>query len=184
MPVFAMPAAASLDIACPICPNGTEISNYEGTLPADSLPEAFAFLGAFNCSELERLSYEDKIAEDGCPSIQKLSEDACGCDIRMYKPSGPMSGEESGHGFMTPEVVAIIQRYLMILFYYQTSNITESPWGSGCDPESSNTCKIDGEEAGQWLSDLSECEWAGITCEEGIVKGIELGTYDAAGLCL
>ena len=165
-----MPVPA-LNISCPICPDGLPIGNYNGALPADDLPDAFFEFSEINCTELERLSFEDNIPQEACPSIQKLSEDACLCSVAKVIEDGPTNQTESTSDIES----AIVQRYLVILLYYQTSNISDSPWESGCDPQSSDPCKVDDKEDGRWLSELTECEWAGITCDDGVVTHVELG---------
>ena len=162
-----------VNISCPICPDGLPIGKYNGTLPEEDLPEAYIEFSEINCTELERLSFEDGIPQDACPSIQKLSADACLCAVAKVIEDGSTNQTESSSTTMIES--AIIQRYLMILFYYQTSNSTESPWESGCDPQSSDPCKVDDKEGGRWLSELTECDWAGITCEDGIAMSLELG---------
>jgi hypothetical protein len=87
----------------------------------------------------------------------------------------------------------ILQRYVMVLFYYSTSNNTLSPWRS-CGPAvegEDDSCVslqftrvADGsieyvEQPGKkrWLSGTHECEWEGIVCGhhgEDDVQGIKI----------
>jgi hypothetical protein len=86
----------------------------------------------------------------------------------------------------------ILQRYIMVLFYYSTSNNTLSPWRS-CGPAvegEDDSCVLLKftrqpndtvhyvEQPGKkrWLSGSHECEWEGILCNgrEETVLGIEL----------
>jgi len=171
--------------SCPICPDGMEIQFFNSSLPANSLPETLSDFADLNCSGLEMASLENSIPIDACPIIQNVSKVACGCYVNDSVTNEPQDGPNEEEGTDNTSVdPSILQRYLMILFYYQTSNMTESPWENGCDPQSLDPCEEINrtkEEAGggtsRWLSQLSECEWAGITCEDDVIKGIELGTF-------
>jgi hypothetical protein len=76
-----------------------------------------------------------------------------------------------------------LQRYVMVLFYYQTG-----PWRS-CNPGVTTSCFYQefgqdddgtivyrGTPATRWLSGTSECEWVGVVCALGVVVGIDLCT--------
>ena len=88
--------------------------------------------------------------------------------------------------------IEFIQRYVLILFYFQTSFNGEMPWdycnpfhvGMGnskdvgvgevycnyTDPVSGNVTS-----AARWLSEVSVCWWLGVTCTDGLVSHIALG---------
>lgn len=94
---------------------------------------------------------------------------------------------------------ALIQRYLLVLLYYQTAKNRETVWASDCvaigdSVGGTNECEyvvparsedgrlapdIDSKKvfASRWLSADPECNWAGITCTEdgSSVEKIELG---------
>jgi hypothetical protein len=82
----------------------------------------------------------------------------------------------------------LIQRYLLVLFYYQTTDNRKQPWNSDCvapgdfldgsdecdyvlpsrfkdgriDPDSPPSAK----PASRWLSADTECSWAGVVCSD------------------
>jgi hypothetical protein len=117
--------------------------------------------------------YDDPRAPIAGPAVQK-----------QLSSSSSSPGEES------------LQRFLLALFYFATTENGEKPWLS-CNPppEGSSpldfTCVFlqgtehlgDGEltyeglrDAVRWLSAEEECDWQGITCDEfDNVVGIELG---------
>lgn len=86
---------------------------------------------------------------------------------------------------LPPDAQNLVQRYILALFYFQTSQ--QGPWRS-CNPPKVNetsACeykKIAGisplafEDVpwGRWLSDLHECDWAGISCDENKTTMIDL----------
>lgn len=77
---------------------------------------------------------------------------------------------------LTPDSNRLAQRYIAAYLFFATS--AKSPWSSGCNPPE------DGEQdfcsygyiqdngqysilkAKRWLSNTSECEWAGIKCDD------------------
>ena len=62
----------------------------------------------------------------------------------------------------------LIQRYILALFYFQTSQ--ERPW-IDCDPSGPDLCYPQGyvfeatHASDAWLSDSHECFWANVKCE-------------------
>lgn len=82
---------------------------------------------------------------------------------------------------LTPLSDNLIQRYLLALFYFMTSDNEENPWRSCGRPQGTlDTCEFEKfttlpndtitfvpEMATPWLSDQHECEWIGITCDVG-----------------
>lgn len=95
---------------------------------------------------------------------------------------------------LAPESPYLIQRYLLAVFYYATTEL--GPWLS-CNPpkeDENSTCiykeltaiepdLVYGEtEWVRWLSDEHECVWAGVYCDENdYVAAIEL--RESTGLC-
>ena len=96
---------------------------------------------------------------------------------------------------LTPLSDNLIQRYLLALFYFMTSENEANPWRScGRPQDTQDTCefetftKLDNdtvtfvpENTTRWLSNKHECEWVGITCDVGdagsIVVAIEMCTF-------
>ena len=99
----------------------------------------------------------------------------------------------------------LMQRYLMVLFYYVTTQNRQLPWRS-CNPVTNNTVQ-DGESvhnciyeklirtdqndafgtesipAMSWLSPAHECEWAGVHCDNfQVVRSIELWGQNLTGV--
>jgi hypothetical protein len=87
----------------------------------------------------------------------------------------------------------LLQRFILASFYMAATNNGLTEWRS-CNPPLENegpecnfevfafqgedgSFTFDVEPSFRWLSGVSECTWAGIICFEGIVQGIELGTY-------
>ena len=82
---------------------------------------------------------------------------------------------------LTPVSDNLIQRYLLALFYFMTSENEASPWKSCGRPldnqdscqyerftrESDDSITFIPEPATRWLSSQHECEWVGIMCDEG-----------------
>lgn len=73
----------------------------------------------------------------------------------------------------------ILQRYLVILLYFLTTSNRTLPWETGCAAvellaesrrqleEDDVLCEFgDNETASIWLSAASECDWAGVTCDD------------------
>ena len=72
----------------------------------------------------------------------------------------------------------IIQRYLLILLYFQTTNNLANPWGMECAADAapviqirrqlqgSSVCNssLTGTSSYKWLSGAFECQWDGVTC--------------------
>ena len=90
---------------------------------------------------------------------------------------------------VTPDQSHFIQRYIIAYLYFATS--TKQPWNSGCAPiydlrgeEGSDRCtwsymhspsKLQNFTGHRWLSGASECDWAGIDCDELFqVQGVVL----------
>lgn len=86
----------------------------------------------------------------------------------------------------------IWQRYALTLFYFTTTDNGSKSWRSCNVPtdenEGSSECVFDElyrqeddtfaytpVQKVRWLSAESECDWAGVTCDEGQVHSIELG---------
>jgi hypothetical protein len=83
---------------------------------------------------------------------------------------------------VTPEQAHFVQRYIIAYLYFATS--VKQPWNSGCAPVSPDTreqadrCQwlymVDMTRdpwhlsAYRWLSGASECDWAGIECDESL----------------
>ena len=88
----------------------------------------------------------------------------------------------------TPDNPRFIQRYILAYFFFATS--TKQPWVSDCAPSNGTdnyhcTHELKRSEdnifrvqAFKWLSNTSECDWAGLQCDLFFqVNTIELGTY-------
>jgi hypothetical protein len=91
---------------------------------------------------------------------------------------------------VTPDDSNFLQRYILALFWFQTTNNGMDPWLSCNRPvgEEDETCMflnfttIDDnfeiaykeESAVRWLSGTNECRWPGIFCHEGSVVSIRL----------
>jgi hypothetical protein len=90
---------------------------------------------------------------------------------------------------VTPEQTHFVQRYILAYLHFATS--VKQPWNSGCDPvdpqtgEQADRCEwsyiVDSSRdpvnlsAHRWLSGASECDWAGIDCDESLqVRGLLL----------
>ena len=76
-----------------------------------------------------------------------------------------------------PDYVKLVQRWTLAVMYYATNG--DEWFQCSANPNSTDLCGIqspfEGEE--RFLSNNSECEWAGITCIDGCVTEIEYGTY-------
>ena len=73
----------------------------------------------------------------------------------------------------------LVQRYVLALFYFQTTARYGS-WNSSCiPPDSTESIYCTGSESRiRWLSDSSECEWDGVLCNDANqTTSLELGTY-------
>lgn len=83
---------------------------------------------------------------------------------------------------LTPRSENLIQRYLLALFYFMTTENEMTLWKSCSRPQENedDTCELlkftrnpDDtisylpEPATRWLSNTHECEWTGITCDVG-----------------
>jgi hypothetical protein len=92
---------------------------------------------------------------------------------------------------LEPEDPTLFQRYILALFYFQTSE--ESPWNY-CGPpdldeeEDPDICFLGGYSAyastasNRWLSEVDECRWAGITCNNmGQLNTIKICKYIPCG---
>jgi hypothetical protein len=88
-----------------------------------------------------------------------------------------------------PESTNFIQRYVLAYMYYATS--VDRPWSS-CTKATSNetddciflkTISADGQDVAEipwkrWLGNTSECDWAGISCNDNKqVLTIDLGKF-------
>ncbi|CAB9510187.1 leucine Rich Repeat [Seminavis robusta] len=85
----------------------------------------------------------------------------------------------------------LLQRYLLALFYYQTSQ--NGPWLNCAPPikgsQERTMCYFSrsgfpGESeapAMRWLSGTSECQWAGVVCVDGVVEGLEFSKNNING---
>jgi hypothetical protein len=100
-----------------------------------------------------------------------------------------------------PDAPNLIQRYLMALFYYQTSENGNAPWRS-CNPptgDEDHTCTfnlftrlvndtityVSQPNVNRWLSDTPECQWEGVLCVGGTqVLGVELCKLLCIYFCL
>lgn len=86
----------------------------------------------------------------------------------------------------------VVQRYLLAVFYFSTTDNLSQEWGSCNAPMSTDTANCsfqllfrqEGDTltfqdvpSMRWLSGESECIWAGVTCDQGHVVGIELGKF-------
>ena len=77
---------------------------------------------------------------------------------------------------LTPESPRLAQRYVAAYFYYATS--AKKPWTSGCNPPQDGESEFcvyrhiqeNSQETTlkrmRWLSNVDECEWAGIFCDD------------------
>ncbi len=85
---------------------------------------------------------------------------------------------------------AIIQRYLLILLYFQTTENRASPWMTSCAAAGAtqtrrglqdlSECTFrNNETAAKWLSEALECEWAGVSCSPatGEVVALQLSKF-------
>jgi len=79
---------------------------------------------------------------------------------------------------VTPTSPNLIQRYLMVYFYYHTSH--NRPW-LNCNPpkgKQRDTCELytgrHMETKYRWLSSIDECRWGGVYCDAGRVVELEL----------
>ncbi|GKY94564.1 hypothetical protein MPSEU_000422000 [Mayamaea pseudoterrestris] len=96
---------------------------------------------------------------------------------------------------LTPDADNFSQRYIAAYFYFATSE--DGPWLSCAPPKDAWT---DGTECqykelsaifpvqyfevpwNRWLSNISECQWAGVTCDEhGQVRGLDLSGNELSG---
>lgn len=83
---------------------------------------------------------------------------------------------------LTPRSDNLIQRYLLALFYFMTTENEMTPWKSCSRPRETEDDSCDllkftrnpddtisyvPEPATRWLSNTHECEWTGITCDVG-----------------
>jgi hypothetical protein len=82
---------------------------------------------------------------------------------------------------LTPLSDNLIQRYLLALFYFMTSENEANPWKSCGRPQGTlDTCEFEKftllrndtiafvpEMATPWLSNTHECDWVGIMCDVG-----------------
>jgi len=84
---------------------------------------------------------------------------------------------------LKPDAHNMLQRYILAVFYYQTSQKQSWP---NCQPPSSSDrifCYYRfhsrDEFAMRWLSSTDECQWAGISCHsaEKTVSVIALGKF-------
>ena len=106
--------------------------------------------------------------------FQKFSEFSGG--ETLDDPSSPVY--KSAEWLVTTDPMQICaddenltQRYVLVLLYFSTSG---DFWAS-CAQNSSNTSCPQG--VNRFLSDTSECEWHGITCDAGSVTHINLGKF-------
>ena len=83
-----------------------------------------------------------------------------------------------------------LQRFLLAVFYFSTTDSMSPSWQSCGAPAADETSDClfgilvrreddsldyDYQQSVRWLSDESECVWAGVTCSEGRVNTITLG---------
>jgi Leucine-rich repeat (LRR) protein len=95
------------------------------------------------------------------------------------------------------DVTRLLQRYILALFYYQTSENGTSPWRS-CNPPSEfedDTCtflefaKLANDDiiyaprpgSVRWLSSQDECNWEGVLCTGTTVSGIQIFGQQLSG---
>ena len=86
----------------------------------------------------------------------------------------------------------LLQRYLLAVLYFSTTDNLSHEWRSCNAPmntdtgncsfqllfrQEDDTVTFQDVPSSRWLSGQSECIWAGVTCDQGHVVGIELGTY-------
>jgi len=91
----------------------------------------------------------------------------------------------------------LIQRYLLSLFYFKTTNGGESPWRS-CNqprPQDNSTCQhlrfnrlindtieYKPEDAIRWLSEEHECDWIGCVCDDNkVIRALNLVGQNMTG---
>jgi hypothetical protein len=86
---------------------------------------------------------------------------------------------------LSPLSESLIQRYILVLFYFKTTNNEATPWKScnrprfnedaACDFQHFTRSPLDDsiifepEKATRWLSNMHECDWVGVTCDEGAI---------------
>ena len=92
---------------------------------------------------------------------------------------------------LTPDNARFLNRFVLAYFYFATSQ--KRPWDSDCAPsdteqyECMNSFLKDAESKNfenktsfRWLSEISECEWAGIGCDSfNQIRSIGLSKYCA-----
>lgn len=92
---------------------------------------------------------------------------------------------------LTPYDANLVQRYIAAYFYFATT--VDGPWAwcnPPTDPAGSTTCSAKQStltlaqaslaqvQASRWLTNTSECRWAGILCDyNGQIVGINLGKH-------
>lgn len=101
---------------------------------------------------------------------------------------------------LNEESPTFLQRYVLALFYYATSNVGMEPWRS-CNPPApgeSEDCVFSNftgvsavnqefqifyndEPAKRWLSGVDECDWPGVFCFENQVVGLRLRGLGLSG---
>lgn len=77
---------------------------------------------------------------------------------------------------LTTSNSTLLQRYFAAYLYYATS--VAGHWSS-CNPKTDPMTCVDQSNTGFfWLSNTSECRWAGVTCDnQGQIAVLDLGTY-------
>lgn len=97
---------------------------------------------------------------------------------------------------LTPLDSTVVQRYLLALLYFSTTDNLSQEWRS-CNPplstdtancsfqllfrQEDDTLTFQDMPSLRWLSGESECIWAGVTCDQGNVVGIELAGQNLTG---
>jgi hypothetical protein len=194
---------------CTICGEGKEFTNLGAVLSFVDEPD-------LTCQELQEflaLADEGNFTESECTDLHLLTDVPCGCAASNNTDTLSIQNPGSNSPTMTPTVIVegltlsdisdeeLIQRYLMALFYFQTTSNRETQWNSNCtaadNPEPGNSiCNyvtpvrlqngalaegvlLQIAQASRWLSEESECDWAGVTCSDGEVESIFLGTNAA-----
>jgi len=94
----------------------------------------------------------------------------------------------------------LIQRYLLALFYFKTTNGGASPWRScnkpNYDRNETDAClhqrfnrqrddsiKYINESATRWLSGVHECKWVGCVCDDNkVIRALNLGEFAFSAL--
>ena len=86
---------------------------------------------------------------------------------------------------LSPLSESLIQRYILVLFYFKTTDNEATPWKScnrprfnedaTCDFQYFTRSSLDDsiifqpEKATRWLSNTHECDWVGVNCDEGAI---------------